>query len=145
VLPGSPPEEVSVQWARGASPRRHPYVAERGWLTGGLKVVAVRHGAQAYPTTRLTLPAAEVRRRSSLRAPIDEVIRVCQDQLGLSACQARSERAQQHHVPCGLVAFCGRERERDEQGLRISKLKRQRSFQGDALALPALARLRRAA
>jgi putative transposase len=122
--------------------RRHPYWAESGWLTGGLKVLVVRHGAKYYATNRLTLPAAEVRRLYSIRAQIEEVIRVCKDQLGLSGCQARSERAQLHHMTCCLVAFCVLERERYERGLSIYKLKRQLSYRGPSVALPTLEQLR---
>ena len=70
--------------------RRHPYWTDSGWLTGGLKVVVVRDGATYYATHRLTLPAAEVRRLSRVRTQIEEVMRVCKDQLSLSGCQARS-------------------------------------------------------
>jgi putative transposase len=125
--------------------RRQPYWPESGWLTGGLKVLVVRHGAKYYATNRLTLPAAEVRRLYRIRAQIEEVIRVCKDQLGLSSCQARSQRAQLHHVTCCLVAFCVLERERHERALSIYQLKRQLSFQGYSLPLPALERLRSAA
>jgi putative transposase len=125
--------------------RRHPYWTASGWLTGGLKVLVVRYGAKYYATNRLTLPAAEVRRLYRIRAQIEEVIRVCKDQLGLSGCQARTERAQLHHMTCCLMAFCVLERERHAQGLSIYKLKRQLSFQGRAVVLPALERLRRAA
>jgi putative transposase len=125
--------------------RRHPYWAARGWLTGGLKVLVVRHGAKYYATNRLTLPAADVRRLFRLRAQIEEVIRVCKDQLGLNSCQTRSERAQMHHMNCCLVAFCVLERERQERGLSIYKLKQRLSFQGPSLALPALERLMSAA
>ena len=41
--------------------RRHPYGAARGWLSGGLKGLVVRHGKQYDATKRLTLAAAEVR------------------------------------------------------------------------------------
>ena len=125
--------------------RRHPYWAERGWLSGGLKGLVVRHGKKYDATNRLTLAAAEVRRRSRIRSPIEEVSRVCKDQLALSGCQARSERAQLHHIACCLIAFCILERERHKRGLSVYKLKRQLSFQGRSLALPALERLRRAA
>ena len=91
--------------------RRHPYWALTGCLTGVLKVLVVRYGAKYFATNRLTLPAVEVRRLYGLRAQIEEVIRVCKNQLGLSGCQARSERAQQHHIACCLVAFCVLERE----------------------------------
>jgi hypothetical protein len=125
--------------------RRHPYWAECGWLTGGLKVLVVRYGAKYYATNRLTLPVAEVRRLYGIRAQIEEVIRVCQDQLGLSGCQVRSARAQLHHLSCCLAAFCVLERERHDRHLSVYKLKRLLSFKGRSVALPALERLRAAA
>jgi putative transposase len=125
--------------------RRHPYWAECGRLSGGLKVLVVRHGKKYYATNRLTLTAVEVRRLYGFRSQIEEVIRVCKDQLGLTGCQARSERAQRHHLACCLVAFCVLERERYDQQLSIYKLTRQLSFKGRSHALPSLERLRRAA
>jgi hypothetical protein len=125
--------------------RRHPYWAESGRLSGGLKVLVVRDGAKDYATNRLTLPAAEVRRLYRPRAQIEEVIRVCKGQLGLTGCQARSERAQLHHLTCCLVAFCVLERERYDRSLTIYKLKRDLSYRGRTVALPALERLRQAA
>jgi putative transposase len=125
--------------------RRHPYWAEIGWLRGGLKVLVVRHGKKYYATNRLTLSAVEVRQLYRVRAQIEELIRVCKDQLGLTGCQARSERAQGHHITCCLVAFCVLERERQDRRLSIYKLRRQLSCQGRGYALPALERLKRAA
>lgn len=125
--------------------RRHPYWAEVGWLSGGLKVLVVRHGKKYYATNRLTWPPSEVRRLYRMRAQIEEVIRVCKDQLGWSGCQARSERAQVHHIICCLVAFCVLERERHDRRLTIYKLKRQLSCHGRPLVLPALERLRQSA
>jgi putative transposase len=125
--------------------RRHPYWAEAGWLTGGLKVLVVRYGAKYFATNRLTLPAIEVRRLYRIRAQIEEVIRVCKDQLGLTGCQARSARAQLHHMTCCLMAFCVLERERQARGLSIYKLTRHLSCQGHAVVLPALERLRQTA
>jgi hypothetical protein len=125
--------------------RRHPYWAEVGWLSGGLKVLVVRHGNKYYATNRLTLLPAEVRRLYCIRAQIEEVIRVCKDQLGLSGCQARSERAQGHHITCCLVASGVLERERHDRGLTIYKLKRQLSCRGRTLTVPALERLQHAA
>jgi putative transposase len=125
--------------------RRHPYWAEVGWLSGGLKVLVVRHGKKYYATNRLTLPPPEVRRLYGMRAQIEEVIRVCKDQLGLGGCQARSARAQVHHITCCLVAFCVLERERHDRHLTIYKLKRQLSCRGRPLVLPALERLRHSA
>jgi hypothetical protein len=125
--------------------RRHPYWAECGWLTGGLKVLVVSYGATYLATNRLTLPAAEVRRLSRIRAHIEAVIRVCQEQLGLTGGQARSERAQLQHMICCLVACCVREREHQARGLRLDQLKRHLSYQGRIVVLPALERLRQTA
>jgi putative transposase len=125
--------------------RRHPYWAATGRLTGGLKVLVVRYGAKYFATNRLRLPAPEVRRLYRLRSQIEEVIRVCKDQLGLRGCQARSVQAQAHHIVCCLTAFCVLERERHDRGLTIYKLKQQLSCQGRTLGLPALERLSRAA
>jgi Transposase DDE domain len=104
--------------------------------------LVVRYGAKYYATNRLMLPAAEVRRLYRFRSQIEEVIRVCKDQLSLTGCQARSERAQWHHIPCCFVAFCVLERERYERQLSIYQLKRQLSFRGRSYVLPALERLR---
>jgi hypothetical protein len=125
--------------------RRHPYWVESGWRSGGLKVLVVRYGNKDYATNRLPLSAAEVRHLYRRRAQLEEVLRICKDQLPLTGCQARSEKAQQHHITCGLIAFCVLERERDDRQLSIDKLKRQLSCQGRVHALPALERLRRTA
>jgi hypothetical protein len=125
--------------------RRHPYWAECGWLTGGLKVLVVRYGATYLATNRLTLPAAEVRRLSRIRAQSEAVIRVCQEQLGLTGGQARSERAQLQHMICCLVAFCVLEREHQARGLSLDQLKRHLSYPGRIVVLPALERLRQTA
>jgi hypothetical protein len=122
--------------------RRHPDWAEIGRLNGGLKVLVVRYGKQSDATNRLRLLAAEVRQWYGIRAQIEAVIRVCQDHLGLTGCQARSERAQLHHIACCLVAFCVLERERQAQDLSFYKLKRRLSYQGRSFILPALERLR---
>ena len=125
--------------------RRHPYWAESGWLSGGLTVLVVRYGKKYSATNRLTLSAAEVRRLYRRRAQIEAVIRVCKDQWALTGGQARTERSQQQHLACGLVACCVLERERHDRQLSLDKLKRQLSFKGRSHALPALERLRRAA
>jgi hypothetical protein len=125
--------------------RRPPDWAEAGRLTGGLKVLVVRYGAKYFATNRLTRPAAQVRRLDQVRAQIEEVCRAGKDQLGFKGCQARSERAQLHHLTCCLVAFWVLERERLDQGLTLYNLRRQRSCRGPILTLPALERLRQAA
>jgi hypothetical protein len=125
--------------------RRPPYWAATGQVTGGLNVLVVRYGAKSYATNRLTLAAAEVRRLYRVRAQIEEVIRVCKDQLSLSGCQARSERAQLPHLACCLAAFCVLERERHDRGLSIYKLRRALSWNGQSINLPTLERLKHVA
>ena len=125
--------------------RRHPYGAECGWLTGGLKVLVVRYGTKDDATHRLTLTALEVRRLYQVRAHMEEVLRGCKDQRGLTGGQARSERAQRHHLACRLAAFCVLERARHDRHVSIDQLKRQRSYRGLSVALPTLERLKRAA
>jgi putative transposase len=125
--------------------RHHPYWAECGRLSGGLKVLVVRYAKKYYATNRLTLPPAEVRRLYRVRTQIEEVLRACKNQFSLSGCQARSERPQLHHLTCCLIAFCVLERERHDRQLRLYNLKRQLSFKGRSDALPALERLRSAA
>jgi Transposase DDE domain len=126
-------------------PRRHPYWTDLGWLSGGLNVRVVRDGKQYSAPTRLTLPAAEVRGLDGVRTQIEEVIRVCTDQVTLTGCRARSQRAQLQQIACCLSAFCGLERERHDRQLSIYKLTRQRSCKAQSCALPALELLKSAA
>jgi hypothetical protein len=125
--------------------RRHPSWAEMGWLNGGLNVLVVRYGKTYYATHRLSLSAAEVRRRDPMRSQIEAVMSVCKDQLGLTGCQARSERAQLQHCTCCLVACCVLERARQDRGCTIYTLKRQLSCHRRTVELPALKRLRQTA
>jgi Transposase DDE domain len=76
-----------------------------------LKVLVVRYRAKYDATNSLALSAAEVLRLYRVCSQIEEVMRVCKDQLGMTGCQARSARAQLHHMICCLIAFCVLERE----------------------------------
>jgi hypothetical protein len=105
-----------------------------------MPILVVRYGTQYYMANRPTLPAAEVRRRYRLHSQLEDVIRGCQDHLGLTGCQARSARARRRHIACGSVALCVLERERHERGRSIDKLKRQLSFRECARALPTCSR-----
>lgn len=107
--------------------------------------MVVRYGAKYSATNRLTLAAAEVGRLYRVRAQSEAVSKVGQDQRSLSGCQARSERAQLHHIACCLAAFGVLERERHDRGLTIDQLRRTLSGNGRSIALPALERLRRTA
>jgi hypothetical protein len=125
--------------------RRHRYGAEPGRWRGGLQVLVGSDGAKDDATTRRPLPAAEVRRRCQRRAHIAAVIRVCNDQRGLSGCHARSERAPWPPSSGGFLACGVREGERQERGGRIDHRKRRLSGQGRSMTRPARERLRSAA
>ena len=61
---------------------------------------------------------------------------------GLTGGQARSDRAQHHHLVCCLVACCVLERARQDGPPSISQRKRPLSRTGRSLVLPALERRR---
>jgi hypothetical protein len=107
--------------------------------------LVVRSGATDVATPRLTLPAADVRRLSRVRAPREEVLRVGKAPLGLRGGQARSVRAQLHQMTCCVVACGVLERERQPRGLRLDNLTRPLSCRGQAVLLSALAQLKNTA
>jgi Transposase DDE domain len=51
--------------------RQHPYGHAVGHLSGGLKVLVVRHRRKYYVTNRLTLPAQEVRAQYRKRQDVE--------------------------------------------------------------------------
>jgi len=136
--------------------RLHPYWHAIGYLSGGFKVLVVRHRRKYYVTNRLTLTAKEVRALYRKRQEVEEVIRVLKSQLSLEGCQvgyrrrgadpARSRpRAQEHHIALCLVAYLVVERERLDHGVSWRKFKRRLILKGSQIALPALERVRKAA
>jgi len=84
-------------------------MADRGCesLGGQIRRQVLRHESPDTPSYRGSPTAPDTR-------PLEEVIRVCKAQLELSGCQARTERAQLHHLTCRLVAFCVLAEERHE-------------------------------
>ena len=136
--------------------RPHPYWHAIGYLSGGLKVLVVRHRRKYYMTNRLTLTAREVRAHYRKRQEVEEVIRVLKSQLGLEACQGGYRRrgadpaqprprAQEHHMALCLVAYLVVERERLDHGVSWRKFKRCLILTGSPVTLPALERVRKAA
>jgi putative transposase len=135
---------------------QHPYWHAVGYLSGGLKVLVVRHRRTYYVTNRLTLTAKEVRQQYRKRQEVEEVIRVLKSQLSLEACQVGYRRrgtamarpqpdAQEHHIALCLVAYLIVERERLDHGVTWRTLKRRLILTGSRVALPALERVREAA
>ena len=80
-----------------------------------------------------------------VRSQLAEVIRVCTEQRSLTGCQARSARAQRHHIMCAWRHFVCWSRN-DMIGNSVStNSSSSLSFQGRSLALPTLERLQRTA
>jgi putative transposase len=136
--------------------RQHPYWQAVGALSGGLKVLVVRHRRKYYVTNRLTLTAKEVRTQYRKRQEVEEVIRVLKSQLSLAACQVGYRRpgaatatvrprAQEHHIVLCLIAYLIVERERLDHGETWRKCKQRLILQGAQVTLPALERVRKAA
>ena len=135
--------------------RQQPYWHAVGELSGGLKVLVVRYRRKYYATNRLSLTAKEVRWHYRKRHEVEEVIRVLKSQRGLEACQAgyrrtRAEgtrplpRVQEHHIALCLVAYLIVERERLDHGMTWRQFKRHLILKGPQVALPALARVKKA-
>jgi putative transposase len=135
---------------------QHPSWHAVGVLSGGLKVLVVRHRRTYDVTHRLTLPAKEVRTLYRKRQEVEDVIRGLKSQLSLEACQggdrrrgtdsARPQpRAQEHPMVLCLVASLMVERERLDQGVSWRKLKQRLILKGRQAPLPALERVRKAA
>jgi hypothetical protein len=133
-----------------------PYWQAAGTLSGGLKVLVVRHRRKYYATNRLSLTAKEVRTHYKIRHEVEEVIRTAQSQLHVAACQVGYRRlgeapsrlqpgAQAHHIALCLAAYLIVERERLDQGISWRKLKQRLILNGPQSALPALKRVRKAA
>jgi Transposase DDE domain len=135
---------------------QQPYWHAVGPLSGGLKVLVVRHRRKYYATNRLSLTAKEVRTHDKIRHHVEEVIRTAKSHLSLEVCQVGYRRpgaqtshpqphAQEHHIALCLVASLVVERERLDHGTSWSKCKRRLILKGSQGALPALERVREAA
>ena len=72
------------------------------------KCARARHGKKYYATNRLTLSAMEVRQLYRIRAQIEEVIRVCKDQLAIGLSSAlRAGASAPRHLLFGRILCPG--------------------------------------
>jgi len=129
---------------------KQPYWHDTGRLSGGLKVLVVKHGYKYFCTNRLSLLAATVRTVYKQRQGIEEVFKFLKSKLGVECCQVGYSRqkwnmhkkpkseAQEHHLALCLVAYVILERERINRGITIQKLRQQLIFERNAAELPAL-------
>lgn len=107
---------------------RNPYWIIEGNLTGGFKVIVVRHGAKYFATDDLSLSKREILSGYKGRWEIETVFRMLHSKLGLDECQARKLGAQTAHFHLCLMAYIALERESFIQHRTIYQIKRHCSF-----------------
>lgn len=88
----------------------HPYWIERGTLTGGARVLVVRHGKKYFATNALALSKQETLARYKTRWVIETMFRLLHAELGLEACQSVSLRVQTAHIHLCLMTVAAVEK-----------------------------------
>lgn len=107
---------------------RNPYWIIEGRLTGGLKVIVVKHGAKYFATNDLTLSKKEILSAYKGRWKIETIFRVLHSKLGLDKCQARKLSYQTAHFHLCLLAYVALEQESFICQRSIYQIKRNCSF-----------------
>lgn len=118
MLNGVPLKEVA----------KNPYWIMEGRLSGGFKVIVVRHGAKYFATNDLSLSKQEILTAYRGRWEIETVFRVLHSKLGLDECQARQLSAQVAHFHLCLMAYIALKRESFIQNRTVYQIKRNCSF-----------------
>ncbi len=107
---------------------RNPYWIIEGRLTGGLKVIVVRHGKKYFATNNLSLSKQEILSGYKGRWLVETVFRVLHYKLGIDQCEARSLKAQMAHFHLCLMAYVLLEKEKFITGKTVYRIKRNCSF-----------------
>lgn len=106
----------------------HPYWIEQGTLTGGIKVLVVRHGKKYFATNALTFSKKEMLAQYKTRWVIETMFRLLHDQLGLEACQSISLHVQTAHIHLCLMTLAVVEKHSAETNLTNYEILRQCRF-----------------
>jgi hypothetical protein len=121
-----------------------PYWNDIGFITGGLKVLVVKHRNKYYVTNRLSLDPKEVRKQYIARWGIEEIIRFLKSELNLESCQVgiervlaeeekRGEGAQEHHIALCILSCMVLQKEASKKNLTLYQMKRQLIMKGGRL------------
>lgn len=106
----------------------NPYWIKQGKLSGGIKVLVVRHGKKYFVTNDLSLTKKEIISFYKGRWLVETVFRMLHSKLGIDQCQAISLRAQAAHFYLCLLTFLVLEKERLNTKKTIYQVKQECSF-----------------
>jgi putative transposase len=84
---------------------RHPYWQAQDTLEGKLKVKVFRRGKNYFATSDTSLTWKAVKKLYSLRADIEEVIKVLKQECGWNSCHQRSLHTYTQHLRLGMVTY----------------------------------------
>lgn len=140
-----------------AKQRRWPRWTHIGVVSGGQKLLVVKHRRKYFCTNRLTMGRSRLFELYRGRQAIEEVFRALKCELGAEDCQSgyhRSEKAcstepqegpQTHHIALCLVAFVLIEKDSVDSNISWYQLRRKLMLRRFELPLPAFDALRAAA
>lgn len=107
---------------------RNPYWMMAGKLSGGLKVIVVRHGKKYFAASNLKLSKKELLAEYKSRWEIETVFRMLHHKLGIDQCESRKLIAQSAHFHLCLMAYAILKNEEYVTGRSVYQIKRKCSF-----------------
>lgn len=108
--------------------QRNPYWLMEGKISGGLKVLIVRHGKKYFAASNLKLAKQELLAGYKSRWEIETVFRMLHSKLGIDQCESRKLIAQSAHFHLCLMAYTVLKNEQYITGKSIYRIKRKCSF-----------------
>jgi len=108
--------------------QRNPYWMMEGKISGGLKVLIVRHGKKYFAASNLKLAKRELLAQYKSRWEIETVFRMLHSKLGIDQCESRKLIAQSAHFHLCLMAYAILKNEQCVTGKSIYRIKRKCSF-----------------
>lgn len=108
--------------------KRNPYWMIKGIISGGLKVLVVRHGKKYFAASNLKLSKQELLGQYKTRWEIETVFRVLHDKLGFDQCESRKLISQSAHFHLCMMAYIVLRNEQYIAGKSIYQIKRKCSF-----------------
>ena len=108
--------------------QRNPYWIIEGKISGGQKVIVVRHGKKYFAASNLKLSKQELLAQYKSRWEIETVFRMLHSKLGIDQCESRKLIAQSAHFHLCLMAYAILKNEQYLTGRSIYRIKRNCSF-----------------
>lgn len=107
---------------------RNPYWQKQGVLSGGIKVLVVRHGKKYFATDDLSWSKQDLLSAYKGRWEIETIFRALHSKLGIDDCQSRKLSDQIAHFNLCLIAYTALEKESFIQNKTFYQVKRDCSF-----------------